>query len=366
MAGKSQDDPKVMDVSRPGKGKIIANSRPITAPIVSDNANTDDIKEPSVESAPVVAPSAARKVIKPISMSESEESTPVEINSDKAEDQVDLDELKVQESETENKPEEVSSEPETTDSLPTPKSDPANPIAPPDPAVDQSGAASVDEMAKAAEQKRLDAEKAKEQAEREKNLQKLIKSKQYYVPIKHGGKSGSAKKALIGILVLLFVLAGAYLTVDAKLIDNNIKLPFEIIKEEESLNADDSKLADADNDPAEQIENRSEEKKDEDPETVDKVDETATPEDRAADDNRKNELRNLQQKLETFFGDNDEYPDSLSHPELRTTKDELTDSAGNSYIYETDKNSYTLSAKLDNPNDPDAENGVYVLFSTNQ
>jgi len=89
---------------------------------------------------------------------------------------------------------------------------------------------------------------------------------------------------------------------------------------------------------------------------------------RGRDTDRKNELKNLQQKLETYFNDNDEYPAALSNLDPAPTTDETTGPRNDAYTYTPAANSqsYTLSANLENQNDKDATNGVFTLNSTNQ
>ncbi|MCA9347909.1 prepilin-type N-terminal cleavage/methylation domain-containing protein [Candidatus Saccharibacteria bacterium] len=89
---------------------------------------------------------------------------------------------------------------------------------------------------------------------------------------------------------------------------------------------------------------------------------------RARDSDRKNELKNLQTKLETYFGDHDEYPAALSDLEPAPSGDETTGPRSDAYTYTPSANqqSYTLTASLENDSDKDAENGVYTLNSTNQ
>lgn len=82
------------------------------------------------------------------------------------------------------------------------------------------------------------------------------------------------------------------------------------------------------------------------------------------DADRKNDLKNIQQKLETYFNDNGSYPDFLDALGLST--EELTDSSGQYYSYVATGQSYTLSVKLENAADPDAENGIYTLKSIEQ
>ncbi len=89
---------------------------------------------------------------------------------------------------------------------------------------------------------------------------------------------------------------------------------------------------------------------------------------RGRDTDRKNELKNLQQKLETHFNDNDEYPDQLSDLNPAPSADETTGPRQDAYTYTVGANnqSYTLSATLENDQDKDATNGVFTLQSTNQ
>lgn len=83
------------------------------------------------------------------------------------------------------------------------------------------------------------------------------------------------------------------------------------------------------------------------------------------DTDRKNELKNLQTMLETFFNDNDRYPLTLQALPNVTTE-QLTDDTGAAYRYDSDGDSYTLSASLENADDRDAINGVYIIYSVNQ
>lgn len=103
---------------------------------------------------------------------------------------------------------------------------------------------------------------------------------------------------------------------------------------------------------------------------------------RGRDSDRKNELKNLQQKLETHFGDNDQYPTTLAGLDPAPTTDETTGPRNDSYTYEATASDgetacdnetvncdrYTLTADLENDSDKDAidANGTYQLESTNQ
>lgn len=89
---------------------------------------------------------------------------------------------------------------------------------------------------------------------------------------------------------------------------------------------------------------------------------------RGRDSDRKNELKNLQQRLETYFGDNDSYPATLGDLDPEPSEDETEGPRGDAYTYTAgdDNQTYTLSADLENDNDKDATDGNYVLTSTNQ
>lgn len=208
-----------MDVSRPGKGKIVATSRPVVAPVVSaaveggDIATIPEVAGTAAEQ-PAVATSVPRKVIQPLEPAEAEESA--------AQAEVDT---------TDG----TADAPEPADNLPTPKADPENPITPEEPEADMSGAASVDEMAKAAEQKRLDAEAAKAAAEQEKKLQELTASRKYFVPIKGAGTAGSRKRPFAILIIAVLLLLGGYLLIDAGVVGKDISLPYEFIKDTEEV-----------------------------------------------------------------------------------------------------------------------------------
>lgn len=324
-----------MDVSKPGKGKIVTTSRPVVVPVVDTSAASSDVAVSSgvVEAEqPTLAPSATRKVIQPISeppvADESVETAPAEIAA----------------APSEEVPAAEPAAPESTDSLPTPQADEASPIAPAAPATDASGAASVDEMAKAAEAKRLAAEQAKAEAEKDLKLEELTASKTYFVPIKGASKGGS-KRPLIGVVALLLI-AAIYLLLDAGVFGSNIKLPYEFIQDKEATQATDAAReaqggALPDNEETEPTEKPTEPTTGGDTPRSD-----VTPEDRALDEDAKQELRNLQRKLETYFNDNGVYPQSLSDLIPRPTTDELQDDRGQAYSYTTDGETYALQASL--------------------
>lgn len=88
---------------------------------------------------------------------------------------------------------------------------------------------------------------------------------------------------------------------------------------------------------------------------------------RGRDTDRKNELKNVQTKLETYFNDNGSYPTSMDDAVANAgvTDDERTGPRNDTYGYESDGDSYTLTATMENENDPDSTAGVYTLSSVN-
>ncbi len=89
---------------------------------------------------------------------------------------------------------------------------------------------------------------------------------------------------------------------------------------------------------------------------------------RGRDTDRKNALKNLQQRLESYYNDNAVYPATLQDLGYTLSKDQVTDPLGRPYSYlaGADLQTYTLAAELENKDDRDAEqDGRYVLHSVN-
>jgi type II secretion system protein G len=96
---------------------------------------------------------------------------------------------------------------------------------------------------------------------------------------------------------------------------------------------------------------------------------------RGRDTDRKNELKNLQQKLETYFNDNNGYPAEAGFAtDIAASADETTGPRNDAYTYNAlDEGcadgactSFSLTANLENDDDPDADgSGNYVLNSVN-
>lgn len=94
---------------------------------------------------------------------------------------------------------------------------------------------------------------------------------------------------------------------------------------------------------------------------------------RGRDADRKNDMKNLQQKLETYFNDNDAYPTELPNSEAKIESADLTGPRDSTYTYAGEScdddgcQAYTLSVKLENDSDKDLnEEGEYTLESVNK
>lgn len=96
---------------------------------------------------------------------------------------------------------------------------------------------------------------------------------------------------------------------------------------------------------------------------------------RARDDDRKNDLKNLQSALETYYTDEQGYPATLAELVTGYINAVPTDPQGGAYTYTPtpagcisgDCSSYTLTADLENDNDPQANaTGAYEVQSVSQ
>lgn len=254
-AKKIDDDSKVMDVSKPGKGKIITTSRPVVAPIASGNPSTDEsasASTPVKEEVKPLAPSATHKVIQPLNSIEVKDASTEENikivpttteNKEEPEAPIAQEEAKTEQPAAEQPAAEESAVKEEV-----PPADKPAPAAENEKTSEQtasadepeskplsSDAAGVDAVVGAAEAKKLAAKEAEEQAKRDAALQELIQSKKYFVPIGHEtqqAKSGHRHHEwlMVFIIVLLAGLIAGYLLVDAGVVSTSFELPVDLIK----------------------------------------------------------------------------------------------------------------------------------------
>jgi type II secretion system protein G len=88
---------------------------------------------------------------------------------------------------------------------------------------------------------------------------------------------------------------------------------------------------------------------------------------RGRDSDRKNELKNAQQKLEAYFNDNGAYPLTADWATFIPAVEEREGPRNDAYTYASDGQTYTLTADLENDDDPKADaSGNYVIQSVNQ
>lgn len=334
------DDSKVMDVSKPGKGKPVSTSRPVIAPVVSAPAADKSVSsadEVAAQAEPARSPSASGKKIEPLNDLKLED-TPA------ATEQTDL---------TEPKPEEESI---------------ATPVEDTDVDVSSAGdeAASVDALVSTAQTKREAAKKAEEQAKKDAELQALVDSKKYFVPTKTAGSS-SSKKWAVALVACIVLLVGGYVLADIGAFGSGVKVPFEIFKEQEAV-SDNSTPADAAQEAEQESDAADEpaEKPQEDEGATSGEPADVTPEMKARDAAKKDELKALQQKLDSFFAANGTHPVSLADLKPQPSVNELTDEKGVAYKYTSDGQTYTLSTVLENTADSEAVEGVYSLVPANQ
>ncbi|MFZ1323761.1 MAG: hypothetical protein WAQ57_01205 [Candidatus Saccharimonadales bacterium] len=193
-----EDDDKVMDVAKPGKGKIVGTSRPVIAPITSDQPNKTAVPSAADETseAAAAAPSVAKKVIQPITAPEKDPAA-------------------------EDKPGEAAEAPAAD--APGAEDNEAAPAG-------RSEAAEVNALADQMKSKKEEAAKAEERAKQDAALQELVDSKKYFVPVGKAHAKSSRSALWLVPLLIVAALAAAYILIDAGLVDVNITLPFELIK----------------------------------------------------------------------------------------------------------------------------------------
>jgi hypothetical protein len=183
---------KVFDVGKPGSAKPETGSKPmvighktlLTDPAIKEESNeqVDKIKEEDNKKT-----EKSRVELKPISESEKVEP--------KAE-------------ETEQ------TKPESTDNKPTQETETAEPENEPD-------------------QEQVKQDKKKEEAdldiERTERLEAIIKSKEYFVPIKESNKTALRTFTITLFIVILVGIVATALLIDAEIIDLGVDLPFDFL-----------------------------------------------------------------------------------------------------------------------------------------
>jgi hypothetical protein len=195
------NDKQVFDVAKPGKTAASATSRPVIVnhgsllkdPMMSGEKSTESPKPAET----TVAPSESRKVITP----PSEETPNAEAQDTSSADKKSA----ADQAKTEAKTLAENTQQANKD----------------------QAAAIVDAVVDQAATKKK-GEPTKEEVARLAELEKLVESKTYFVPIKTASQKRHAHWLVISIFLL--VVAGAYLAVDAELVDIGIDLPVDLVK----------------------------------------------------------------------------------------------------------------------------------------
>lgn len=212
MASKP-DDKKTMDVAKPGKSAPDTSARPVLVthrPMVQDPMVKDDPKADSSSEALA-----------------------------KGEDQT-ADDTKSKPEPTTHGEKVISpvSDPTVAEATEEPKPEPAEvpePVetAKPEKSAEETRAeeaAVVDAVAdQATSDKRKQNELTDEEKAKQEAIQKLITEKKYFVPVGQVSHRRNQRLAIV-FLVLVILLAGAYIAIDAGVIDIGVKLPLELIK----------------------------------------------------------------------------------------------------------------------------------------
>lgn len=205
------------DVAKPGKTAPSASSRPIIVghkpsiqdPMVNDESTVSEELRVDVKR-------TVPKVVEPLS-SGSEQKQVVTEASEKvgASDTTDTETDRTQLSpETDNKSGKAVAESATnTDSTSTATVD-----------------AVIGQAVKDKDKDKQAEKKADELAKREEEVQKLIESKKYFVNIEQSTRK-KRKNLWLFLIIFILLLVGTYLAVDSQVVNNNVKLPFEVFKE---------------------------------------------------------------------------------------------------------------------------------------
>lgn len=225
MVTKASDTKKVFDVAKPGKSAPDPNSRPIIVsrgpqvedPMVSKKPPSDDLPP----SAPVVSVSPATAEGKT-----TPESTAASISSLSSSRRITINPLH-----DDTPPETVDTgkAEESTAPEDTEEKEPTEPEDKEEAAPETSSAAAVNavaEQAGAAKKGKNQEDTAQKEA-----TEKLVESRQYFVPIGETRQSRMLERSLIIVLVVLLLgLVGFNLAIDAGLVQTDIRPLFDFIK----------------------------------------------------------------------------------------------------------------------------------------
>lgn len=186
--------PAIFDVSKPGETAAHPTSRPLIVghkseikqdPMVTSQENSEEAEEQPEE----IVPNKSEPIIKPDEDTEETQET------------------------TEEKPSETTDEADSSTSVST------------------SETGEIDALASEAEAKKQSKDNDEKDTKEAEQVQELISSKKYSIPIKEGGKKRSSEIMMIWFLIfLIFISAAAWFVVDAGYYDPGFELPYDLIK----------------------------------------------------------------------------------------------------------------------------------------
>lgn len=228
---------KAMDVSKPGKVAADASARPVIVshrPIVQDpmvKPETEVSEFEPVQSdttEPKSAPTSGEKVVEPINkdvVPESSEETKGDNTPSKVAEEI-IDDPKP---EVETKVESATPKTAEAESKPSPSSE-QDVKSDAKKATSSSEAAEVDAIAdQATSGKHKEKQDAEQEAAKQAHLQKLIDDKKYFVKTGQVARRRNNRIA-VAFLVLLIILIGLYIAIDAKILKVGFDVPFQLIK----------------------------------------------------------------------------------------------------------------------------------------
>jgi hypothetical protein len=229
-------DKKVFDVAKPGKSAPDATARPVIVghkPMIQDpmvNASDTGTETAPVENDEKVTPIRSAKKIVPLgdkapeNTSQAKDETPKEADEPGAVD--------MQEKTEEDQAAEVSKD-ETAGSEPEPNADKPTDEPAPKPSEETadspstSEAAAVDALASQATRKK-EGELTEEEKKKIEAINKLIEDKTYYVKVAQANHKRNATLFILLGLILVVIIGGA-LAIDAGMINPGVTLPFDLI-----------------------------------------------------------------------------------------------------------------------------------------
>lgn len=226
MAEDNKKPNQVFDVAKPGKTPASSTSRPVIVghgPMLKDPMVNEEEKEDSRQTAPKISGGTiGEKVVEPPKKEDSDsvkesskedkatEESPEKTEEKKAEEQTTstdsiTEKIEEKEEDSSNKTDNVNNDEDTKQ--------------------DKNEVQAVNK----ADTAKKNPAQSKEDEARQKEIEKLIEEKKYFVPIGQVAKKRNNTTAVVALFIVLLAICG-YLAVDAGLILKDVVLPLDLIK----------------------------------------------------------------------------------------------------------------------------------------